>query len=442
MPDPTVNDWRDWDEASKSRLLWQLQARKEQLTPPGLWNIWLLLAGRGFGKTRTGSEDVAWYGQKHAGTRIAIVAPTISDARDTCVEGESGLLNALPPGSYKWNRSMGELHLQNGTMYKTFSAEEPERLRGPQHHRAWCDELASWKKLRETWDQLMFGLRLKGPDGSNPQCLATTTPKPLKFLRDMVKREDVFITKGSTFDNADNLSPAALAQLRMSYEGTRMGMQELEGRLLDDLEGALWTSEMIDKSRLVLPPSAKGMTPQDLYRELDLHQVVVAIDPAVTAKANSDSTGIIIVGKGHDGFGYVLGDRTTKASPGAWALRALKAYEDFSADRIVAEVNNGGDLVAHTIHTEDPFAVVRTVSASRGKIVRAEPIAALYEQGRVRHVGELPELEEQMVLFSPDSGDSPDRMDALVWGCTDLFLGQKNMRQGPPMIDIRLRGRR
>jgi phage terminase large subunit-like protein len=438
----TTSDWKDWDDASKSRLLWQLQARPEQLTPPGEWNIWLLLAGRGFGKTRTGSEDVAWYGQKHPGTRVAIVAPTISDARDTCVEGESGLLNALPPGSYKWNRSMGECTLANGTMYKTFSAEEPERLRGPQHHRAWCDEMASWKKLTETWDQLMFGLRLKGPDGSNPQAIATTTPKPLKFLRNMVKRSDVFITKGSTFDNAANLSPAALAQLRMSYEGTRMGAQELEGKLLDDVEGALWTSQMIDENRLILPPAARSMNAQDLYRELDLVQVVVGIDPAVTAKATSDSTGIVVMGKGHDGIGYVLADRTTKASPGVWALRALKAYEDYSADRIVAEVNNGGDLVAHTIHTEDPFAVVRTVSASRGKIVRAEPVVALYEQRRIRHVGEFPELEEQMTMFDPNSGESPDRLDALVWCAHDLFLRDKGARQAPPMIDVRLRGRR
>lgn len=439
----TAQDWRDWDEASKARLLWQLQARPEQMTPAGAWNIWLLLAGRGFGKTRTGAEDAAWYGQKHPGVRIAVVAPTIADARDTCVEGESGLLNALPAGTYKWNRSMGELILQNGTMYKLFSAEEPERLRGPQHHRAWCDELAAWKKLRETWDQLMFGLRLKSPDGSDPQCVATTTPKPLKFLREMVKRPDVHITKGSTFDNEANLSPAALAQLRLSYEGTRMGEQELEGRLLDDIEGALWTTEMIESNRLILPAHlAKGLTPQDVFRELDLMQVVVAIDPAVTAKKNSDETGIVVIGKGHDGLAYVLADRSTKASPGQWALRALKAYDEYMADHIVAEVNNGGDLVAHTIHTEDPFAVVRTVSASRGKIVRAEPVVALYEQGRVRHVGVHELLEEQMVTFDPDSGESPDRMDALVWGLTDLFLGAKQVKAAKPMMDIRLRGRR
>lgn len=437
------DDWKSWDDAAKARLLWQLQARPEQLTPAGEWNIWLLLAGRGFGKTRTGAEDVAWFGQKYPGVRIAIIAPTIADARDTCVEGESGLLNALPKGTYKWNRSMGELTLTNGTQYKLFSAEEPERLRGPQHHRAWCDELAAWKKLEEAWAQLMFGLRLKSPDGSNPQCIATTTPKPLKFLRQLVKREDVYITKGSTFDNADNLSPAALAQLKASYEGTRMGQQELEGKLLDDVEGALWTTEMIDANRLVLPPHAAKMTPQDIYRELDLARVVVAIDPAVTAKKDSDETGIIVVGKGHDGLAYILADRSTHASPGVWALRALKAYEDWQADHIVAEVNNGGDLVGHTIHTEDPFAVIRQVTASRGKIIRAEPVAAMYEQGRVRHVGHgFTELEEQMVTWDPESGTSPDRMDALVWGITDLFIGKNASRSAPPMIDVRLRGRR
>jgi phage terminase large subunit-like protein len=437
-----AENWKEWDDAAKSRLLWTLQARPEQLTPAGSWNIWLLLAGRGFGKTRTGAEDAAWYGQRFPGVRIAVVAPTISDARDTCIEGESGLLACLPHGSYKWNRSMGELTLDNGSMYKTFSAEEPERLRGPQHHRAWCDELAAWKKLGDTWDQLMFGLRLKGPDGSDPQCIATTTPRPLPFLRDLVKREDVHITKGSTFDNAANLSPAALAQLRASYEGTRMGQQELQGVLLDDVEGALFTTAMIDDNRLRLPPHMSELTPDDVFRELDLAKVVIAIDPAVTANKHSDMTGIIVVGKGHDGFGYVIADRSTKASPGAWALRAIKAYDEYKADHIVAEVNNGGDLVRHTIQTEDPFVVVRAVTASRGKIVRAEPVAAMYEQGKIRHVGTLPELEEQMVMWDPDSGESPDRMDALVWGITDLFLTSKQGRSGPPLMDTRLRGRR
>lgn len=442
-----AEDWRDWDDVGKARLLWRLQARPDQVTPPGDWNIWLLLAGRGFGKTRTGAEDVADYGMRYPNSRIAIVAPTIGDARDTCVEGESGLYRCLPESQiYKWNRSMGELRLKNGTLYKLYSSEEPERLRGPQHHRAWCDELAAWKKLDDSnnaWAQLMFGLRLKGPNGENPQVLATTTPKPLKFLRELVKREDVVITKGSTFDNSANLSPAALAQLRVQYSGTRMGEQELEGRLLDDMEGAMWSTEMIEANRLIVPEHLmKTLKPADWVRELDLAKVIVAIDPAVTAKKTSDETGIIVVGKGHDGYGYVLQDKSTKTSPAQWARRAIKAYDDWMADRIVAEVNQGHDLVIHTIHTEDPFVVVKPVTASRGKVVRAEPIAALYEQGRIKHVGILPELEEQMVTWDPESGESPDRVDALVWGLTDLFLGDARMRPGPPMYDTRLRGRR
>lgn len=439
-----TQDWRNWDDVSKAQLLWRLQARAEQLTPAGQWNIWLLLAGRGFGKTRTGAEDVGDYGMRYPRSRIAIIAPTIADARDTCVEGESGLLRVIPETQLdKWNRSMGELRLKNGTLYKLFSSEEPERLRGPQHHRAWCDELAAWKKLAETWDQMMFGLRLKGPDGMDPQCIATTTPKPLKFLRELVKRDDVHITKGSTFDNADNLSPAALAQLRASYEGTRMGEQELEGKLLDDMEGALWTTEMIESNRILIPPHlAQTYKPADYLRELDLAKVVVAVDPAVTSHKNSDETGIVVVGRGHNGLGYVLQDKSTKTSPGQWALRAIKAYDDWMADHIVAEVNQGHDLVIHTIHTEDPFVVVKSVTASRGKVVRAEPIAALYEQGRIKHLGSHPLLEEQMVTWDPESGESPDRVDALVWGLTDLFLTGPQHRAAPPMYDTRLRGRR
>lgn len=438
------DNWKNWDDVSKSHLLWRLQARPEQLTPEGVWNIWLLLAGRGFGKTRTGAEDVGEYGMRYPRSRIAIVAPTIADARDTCVEGESGLLRVIPDSQLdKWNRSMGELRLKNGTLYKLFSSEEPERLRGPQHHRAWCDELAAWKKLEETWAQLMFGLRLRGPNGDNPQCLATTTPKPLKFLRELVKRPDVYITKGSTFDNAANLSPAALNTLRLQYAGTRMGEQELEGRLLDDMEGALWSTEMIESNRIIIPEHlAQTFKPADYVRELDLAKVIVAIDPAVTMKKTSDETGIVVVGKGHNGLGYVLSDRSTKASPGQWALRAIKAYDDWMADRIVAEVNQGHDLVMHTIHTEDPFVVVKSVTASRGKVVRAEPVVALYEQGRIKHVGTHAELEDQMVMWDPESGESPDRVDALVWGLTDLFLGEFKVRSGQPLYDTRLRGRR
>ncbi|MGZ6376668.1 MAG: terminase large subunit domain-containing protein, partial [Ktedonobacterales bacterium] len=225
----------------KARLLyyWPFWARPEQVTPDGKWNIWLILAGRGWGKTRTGAEDVKAYGLTHPDSRIAIVAPTYADARDTCIEGDSGLLRILPRNALKtWNRSLGELELTNGTRYKLFSADEPDRLRGPQHHRAWCDELAAWK-YTDTWDQLLFGLRL----GTHPQIVATTTPRPVKLIRDLVERSDVHVTRGNTFDNAANLAPAALEQLRAKYSGTRLGRQELFAEILGDTPGALWTRD-------------------------------------------------------------------------------------------------------------------------------------------------------------------------------------------------------
>lgn len=307
-----------------------------------------------------------------------------------------------------WNRSLGELILQNGTRYKLFGAEEPERLRGPQHHRSWCDEVGAWR-YPETWDQMLFGLRL----GQNPQAVITTTPKPAPLIRSILKADRTIITSGSTFDNAANLAPAALAQLRAKYEGTRLGRQELHAELLDDVQGALWTRAMIDASKT---------------REIpDLARVVIAIDPSGTggAEDSGDSIGIVAAGKGVDGKVYVLADRTCKLSPDGWGRRAVNAYREFDADRIVAERNFGGAMVEHVIRTIDPKVSYKEVTASRGKIVRAEPVAALYEQGRVKHVGKLDELEDQMCMMTSEGfvGDgSPDRADALVWALTELML--------------------
>ena len=384
------------------RATWESTARPEQLTPDGDWNVWLLLAGRGYGKTRTGAEDAADYGRTHPGSRIAIVAPTIGDARDTCVEGESGLLNTLGQRWVKnWNRSLGELTLTNGSRYKTFSADEPDRLRGPQHHRAWCDELAAWR-YPDAWDQLMFGLRL----GERPQVVATTTPRPVKLVRDLLKRADVHVTRGSTFDNADNLAPAALAQLKLQYEGTTLGRQELYGELLDQLPGAL-PRHFVDDNRVDDHP--------------DLQTVVVAIDPAVTNNEESDETGIVVFGISGR-HGYVLDDLTCRQSPEGWARIAVDAYRKHNADRIVAEVNNGGDLVASVIRTVDPRATYKQVRATRGKQLRAQPVTALYEQGRIHHVGIYPALEDQLCQWTPDSDVSPDRLDALVWAATDTLV--------------------
>jgi phage terminase large subunit-like protein len=393
--------------ALAARAKWISLARPNQLTPIGNWAVWLMLAGRGFGKTRAGAEDVVWYANRNPGSRTAIIAPTYSDARDTCVEGESGILSILPHQCIDtWNRSMGELVLHNESRFKLFGAEEPDRLRGPQHHRCWADECGAWR-YAETWDQMLFGLRL----GNDPRAIVTTTPKPTKLIKDLAKNKKTIVTRGSTFDNAGNLAPAALAQLKAKYEGTRLGRQELEAEILEQSEGALWTLEMVERARLV------GKLP-------DMRRIVVSIDPAITAKAESNLTGIVAAGLGIDGRGYVLADATGQYSPDQWATKAIALFDSLSADRIVAEGNQGGDMVRHTIASIRRNAPVNIVHASRAKKARAEPVAALYEQGKISHAAFFPELENQMTSWEP-LGDmpSPDRIDAMVWAFTDLMLG-------------------
>ena len=637
-----------------ARFMWEHQwARTNQLPPGSDWRTWLVLAGRGFGKTRLAAEWLAYQAVKTAGTRWAVVAPTYGDVRDTCVEGESGLLNILD--RYKmvkqWNRSLGELTLKNGSRIKLFSADEPDRLRGPQHHGAWCfiagtmiatpsgdkaietlqvgdkvytsggiqrvlatgerdaeiwkvdfgsgvlvgsaehpvmtqrgwvemqylrkddslylwkddgditqrdtstatktganfgsiasfgkkptaqshrvtksitstksktitawktssasapsnteqntpkqqkrsfaenvsnrlrfltrqaapttaepatgalanangnstpipaksaaksfrhaahvsvvsdastlgvvgrvhnltvdgehdyyangvlvhncDELAAWR-YPETWDQLQFGLRL----GTDPRVVVTTTPKPTKLIRELTNRADVHVTRGSTFDNAKNLAPTALTQLLARYEGTRLGRQELYGEILNDVEGALWSLDLIDANRTTTP---------DI-----LARVVVGVDPAVTSNDTSDETGIIVAGRDTEGHAYILADYSLKASPLEWAKRAIDAYDTHHADAIVVEVNNGGDMIPTLIRQIRPGIPVKTVRASRGKHTRAEPIAALYEQSRVHHTQPFTTLEDQMCSWTVDDPKSPDRLDALVWALTELMTG-------------------
>ncbi|MDD3370687.1 MAG: terminase family protein [Alphaproteobacteria bacterium] len=387
-------------------MRWLKQARPEQITPEGAWRIWLLLAGRGWGKTRTGAEDIADYALWTPEARIGVIAPTFADARDTCIEGESGLLRAIPSTSVeKWNRSMGELWLSNGSRIKLFSADEPERLRGPQHHRVWCDELGAWKK-RDAFDQLWFGLRL-GPD---PRVVITTTPRNTDMLRDLFKRrdDDVYLTRGRTAENADNLSPHVMKQLTERYGGTRLGRQELDAELLDDTEGALWTRDRIDAARVASVP--------------EFRRVVVAIDPAMTSGASSDETGIVAAARGVDGGLYVLQDWSGRYAPDAWAERAIMLYQEMRAQMIVAETNAGGELVERILRQKAPHVLFKPVRALRGKVERAMPVAALYEQGRVHHVNSLPLLEDQMCRFtaSGDMATSPDRVDALVWALTEL----------------------
>ena len=399
---------------------WLDTARADQVTPRGEWAVWLILAGRGWGKTRTGGTDAALYALRNPNTRVAVVVPTFCDLKRVAFGGESGILSWLPRElllagrGQGYNSSAQEIRLNNGSIIQGFAATEPERLRGPQFHRAWCDEIAAWP-YPETFDQLMFGLRL----GNNPQCVITTTPKPTPIIKNLLKRQGTITTRGSTFDNAANLAPAALQQLKEKYEGTRLGRQELYAEVLDDIEGALWNWKMIEDARI---------------RERDmpeLQRIVVAVDPAVTAGDDSDETGIVVAGRGVDGQFYVLEDRTMQGSPDAWARVAVEAFHEHKADRLVAEVNNGGDLVGSVIRTIDRTIPYNAVRASRGKIVRAEPVAALYEQGKVHHVGELKALEDQLTSYTPDSRKSPDRMDALVWAITEL-----SQRTGQPMWRI------
>lgn len=351
---------------------------------------------------------MAHYALTHESVRVAVLAPTSATARDVCIEGESGLINVIPqPLIRNWNRSLGEMDLTNGSRFKIFSADEPDRLRGYQHHRAWCDELASWR-YPDAWDQLLLGLRL----GTDPRVVVTTTPRPVALVRNLLGRDGVVVTHGSTFENAANLAPAALAQLKERYEGTRIGRQELYADVLDDVPGALWQRTQLDELRIKERP--------------EMQRVVVAIDPAVTSGDDSDETGIMVCGRGVDGRGYVLADRTCRLSPDGWARRATAAYDTFEADRIIAEVNNGGDLVERVIRTVGGSYAYRAVRASRGKLTRAEPIAALYEQGKIHHVGGFAELEDQMCAYTPDGYDgSPDRVDALVWALSDLMLGRE-----------------
>ena len=391
------------------RTDWFNKARSTQIQPKVDHNIWLVLAGRGWGKTRTGAQDIAIYALRNSNTICAVVAPTFGDLRRVCFGGPSGLLSVIPSdcldtnfGTNGFASANMEIRLANGSKIIGFAAVSPERLRGPQFHRAWCDELASWQ-YPDAFDQLMFGLRL----GDNPQCIITTTPKPLKILKDLLIRDDVFVTKGNTFENAENLAESALDMMKARYEGTALGRQELYAEILDDVEGALWTQELIERARI-----------NDEERELQ--QIIVAIDPAVTAGEDSDETGIVVVGKDFNNEYYVLEDLSGRHTADTWCRIAVRAFYDWEADRIVAEVNNGGDLVERLLRNVDNNIPYRSVRATRGKLVRAEPIAALYEQERVHHVGVFPDLESQMCTYTGQIKPSPDRLDALVWGITEL----------------------
>ena len=389
------------------RSSWWLYKRQSQSTPKGDWRVWLILAGRGWGKTRTGSEFIREQVDAGKAEHIALVGPTAGDVRDTMIEGQSGLLGVYPTSQRpRYEPSKRRVTFHNGAVATAFSADEPDRLRGPNHDLAWADELAAWR-YTEAYDMLQLGLRI----GKNPRTIITTTPKPIPLVKRLVATGDgsVHITKGSTFDNAVNLAGAFLEEITSRYEGTRMGQQELYAEILDDTEGALWDRDGLEEQRVTAHPPLK--------------RIVVGVDPSATS--TGDETGIIVVGLGDDGHGYVLEDVSLRGSPNDWGRAAVSAYNKFSADRIVAESNQGGEMVSHTLRTVDENVPIKLVHASKGKATRAEPISALYEQGRVHHHGFHASLEDQMTEWVPGVGNSPDRVDALVWGLTELMLGHK-----------------
>lgn len=385
-------------------------ARANQRPPDGDWRTWLILAGRGFGKTRTAAEWIRREVRDGRMARVALLGATAADVRDVMIEGPSGLVEACRSVGFgaSYEPSRRRVTFENGAVAFAYSAEEPDRLRGPQHDGAWLDEAAAFKS-EDAWDQLQFGLRI----GANPRQIVTTTPKPVPLIRRLAADASTAVTRGSTYDNADNLAPAFLAQIVSRYEGTRIGRQELQGELLEDVEGALWSLDLIDRARL--PEDAELPT---------LTRIVVAVDPQAGYDPLSDSeTGIVVAGRDAAGHVYVLADISRNATPNEWGGAAVEAYRDWQADRIVAEANQGGVMVEHVLQTVDADAPITLVRASRGKIARAEPVAALYEQGRVHHVGAFAKLEDQLTTFVPDTAtSSPDRLDALVWAVTEMVL--------------------
>ena len=399
---------------------WQVWARPDQLPPPGDWTTWLVMGGRGAGKTRTGAEWIKAlvFGRAPFTTqpygRIALIGETLSDARDVMVEGVSGLLaihgKAERP---QWQPSRRRLSWPNGAVAQIFSAEDPESLRGPQFDAAWGDELAKWNYAEATWDMLQFGLRL----GVQPRQIVTTTPRPTALLKRLLAEPRTVTTHATTRANLANLAPGFLDTIVKRYEGSRLGRQELDGEMIEERADALWQREQLDRLRLDNAPG-------------ELARIVIAIDPPATSGKGADACGIIAAGLGADGACYVLRDSSLpEVSPTGWATKAIALYHRLKADCIIAEVNQGGEMVTTILAGIDADVPVRAVRANRGKYLRAEPVAALYEQGRIRHVGNLADLEDEMCDFGLDglsSGKSPDRLDAMVWAITHLLLGEQS----------------
>ena len=390
---------------AEARYRWQLFARPNQLEPDGDHRYWLVLAGRGFGKTRAGVEWVRAQVETGRARRAVVVAPTSADCRDTIVEGPSGFLTVCPP----WNRptyepSKRRLTWKNGATVSLYSAEEPDRLRGVNTDLLLADELAAWPRP-EAWDMAMFALRI----GDNPRAMITTTPRPTKIIRDLLTHEQAIVTRGSTYDNRANLAPQFLDEIVRRYEGTRLGRQEIYAEVLEDVDGAILTSEQLRALRVEQAPQ--------------MGRIVVGVDPAASAGEDADQTGIVVVGKGVDDHLYAIADRSCRLGPAGWARRVVECYREFGADLIVAEKNQGGLMVEHTIRSLDADVPIKLVSATRGKHVRAEPILARFEQGKAHTLTGLDDLEAQLAAFTPSGyalDGSPDSADAFVWAATEL----------------------
>jgi len=398
------------EEAERLYYDWSQWARPEQRLPSGNWAYWLILAGRGAGKTRTGSETLRLWARNH--TYVNLIGATRQDTRDIMVEGESGILAVCPPDERpRFVRTADRLEWPNGAISQMFSAEEPDRLRGKQHMKLWADELAAWRDP-DAFDQALLGLRL----GDKPQAILTTTPRPTKFIKRLVADPDVHVTRGTTFDNAKFLGPAFVKQIAARFKGRVIGRQELYGEIVEETPGALWTRALLERQRLPAP------RPLEDYAE-----IVVGVDPPARSGAKADECGIVVAARLVGGEAHVLADLTSQGeTPGLWSARVVEAYRTFRANRIVAEINNGGDMVAQVMRQHDANLPVRSVTATRGKFLRAEPVAAAYERGAVFHCGVFGKLEDQLCALVADfdaraAGFSPDRADALVWALSDLM---------------------
>jgi phage terminase large subunit-like protein len=397
---------------------WSLWARDDQRPPPGDWIYWLILAGRGAGKTRAGAEAVREWAKTFA--IVNLIGATHDDVRDVMVLGESGLMAVCPRDERpRYARAAGRLAWPNGAVSLLFSAEEPDRLRGKQHEKLWLDELAAWKKP-DAFDQALLGLRL----GAKPQAVVTTTPRPTKLIKQLAADPLTIVSRGSTFDNVHHLAQAFVERITARYAGRTIGRQELLAEIVEETPGALWTRALIERQRF-----APGATPATYV------EIVVGVDPPAKSGAKADECGIVVAARVEGGFIHVLADLSSQGdTPGRWAARVVSAFRRFQANRVVAEINNGGEMVEAVLRQSDANLPVRNVTATRGKYLRAEPVAAAYERGIVFHVGAFEKLEDQLCALTPDfdsraAGFSPDRADALVWAVADL-LGFDGGAQG------------